>query len=245
MGGTGAWPPGSWAFSSWRPGPSRWRLARRPPLSRAGPLSRGYASSGPAEAGTFRLSRPDPQVLGEGLDEERHARMMHSLVGWPTLEPALEAVLEFRWDVLRELHKMVEDAADDTALPAHVRATYVTKDRPRPFQGLVFDRLLRGVGYPAADDLQQDVNVGSGAGSPGTRWRPRSDERYARPEKLDSLRRENPLGEESRQAQGPGAHQGAPRRTGGGNPLDSIHRPLRRRRPALGRGHGGPSPAAW
>ncbi|CAE7866773.1 unnamed protein product, partial [Symbiodinium necroappetens] len=123
---------------------------------------------------------PEPQVLGEGLDEDRHwaaaARMKHSLVTWPTLEPALEAILEFRreWrhdlvrirrDVLRELQEMVEDAAEDTdawlaTLPVHVRATYVTEDRPRPFQGLVFDRLLRGVGYPAADDLQQDVNAG-------------------------------------------------------------------------------------
>ncbi|CAE7892790.1 PUB3, partial [Symbiodinium necroappetens] len=123
---------------------------------------------------------PEPQVLGEGLDEDRHwaaaARMKHSLVGWPTLEPALEAILEFRreWrhdlvrirrDVLRELQEMVEDGADDSdawlaTLPDHVRATYVTEDRPRPFQGLVLDRLLRGVGYPAADDLQQDVNAG-------------------------------------------------------------------------------------
>ena len=124
--------------------------------------------------------RPTPQVLGEGLDEDSHcaaaARLQHSLVGWPSLEPALEAVLEFRreWrhdlarirqDVLAELRELVEDAEDDTAawlaaLPAHVRATYITKDRPRPFQGIVFDRLLRGVGYPAADDLQQDVNLG-------------------------------------------------------------------------------------
>ncbi|CAE7916579.1 PUB3, partial [Symbiodinium necroappetens] len=157
-----------------------------------------------------------PVVLGEGLDEDRHwaaaARMKHSLVGWPTLEPALEAILEFRreWrhdlvrirrDVLRELQEMVEDAADDTdawlaTLPDHVRATYVTEDRPRPFQGLVLDRLLRGVGYPAADDLQQDVNAGFdmlGPVRPAPGWRPRSDERYARPEGLDRLRRENPL----------------------------------------------------
>ena len=137
---------------------------------------------------------------------------LHSLVGWPSLEPALEAVLEFRreWrhdlvrirqDVLRELRELVEDAEDDTAawletLPAHVRATYVTKDRPRPFQGIVFDRLLRGVGYPAADDLQQDVNVGFdmlGSVRPAPGWRPRSDERYAQFEGLDRLRRENPL----------------------------------------------------
>ena len=70
--------------------------------------------------------------------------MQHSLVGWPALEPALEAVLEFRrnWrhdlerirrDVLRDLQEMVEDASEDTtawlaSLPAHVRATYVTTD---------------------------------------------------------------------------------------------------------------------
>ena len=52
--------------------------------------------------------------------------MAHSLVGWPSLEPALEAVLEFRreWrhdldrirqDVLSELRELVEDAEDDTA----------------------------------------------------------------------------------------------------------------------------------
>ena len=129
--------------------------------------------------------------------------MAHSLVGWPSLEPALEAVLEFRreWrhdlarirqDVLNELRELVEDAEDDTAawlaaLPAHVRATYVTKDRPRPF---------RGVGYPPADDLHQDVNVGFdmlGSVRPAPGWRPRSDERYAHPAGLDRLRRENPL----------------------------------------------------
>ena len=74
--------------------------------------------------------RPIPQVLGEGLDEDSHwtaaARVTHSLVGWPSLEPALEAVLEFRreWrhdlarirqDVLDELRELVEDAEDDTA----------------------------------------------------------------------------------------------------------------------------------
>ena len=126
-------------------------------------------------------------------------------------EPALEAVLEFRreWrhdlarirqDVLAELRELVEDAEDDTAawlaaLPAHVRATYITKDRPRPFQGIVFDRLLRGVGYPAADDLQQDVNLGPdmlGSVRPAPGWRPRSDERYAHPEGLDRVWRENP-----------------------------------------------------
>ena len=62
--------------------------------------------------------------MGEGLDEDSHwaaaARMAHSLVGWPSLEPALEAVLEFRreWrhdlarirqDVLTELRELVED----------------------------------------------------------------------------------------------------------------------------------------
>ena len=155
-------------------------------------------------------------MLGEGLNEDSHwaaaARHARSLVGWPSLQPALEAVLEFRreWrhdlarirqDVLDELRELVEDAEDDTAawlaaLPAHVRATYVTKDRPRPFQGLVFDRLLRGVGYPAADDLQQDVNFGFdmlGSVRPAPGWRPRSDERYAHPEGLDRLRRDNPL----------------------------------------------------
>ena len=171
---------------------------------------------GPSGLGLRAPPRPNPQVLGEGLDEDSHwaaaARMAHSLVGWPSLEPALEAVLEFRreWrhdlarirqDVLNELRELVEAAEDDTAawlaaLPAHVRATYVTKDRPRPFQGLVFDRLLRGVGYPAADDLQHDVNAGFdmlGSVRPAPGWRPRSDERYAHPEGLDRLRRENPL----------------------------------------------------
>ncbi|CAE7516237.1 unnamed protein product, partial [Symbiodinium necroappetens] len=110
-----------------------------PPSSSAGVVDPG---PGPAYA------RPEPQVLGEGLDEDRHweaaAPMQHSLVGWPTLEPALEAILEFRreWrhnlvrirrDVLRELQEMVEDAEDDTdawlaTLPDHVRATYVTAD---------------------------------------------------------------------------------------------------------------------
>ena len=63
-------------------------------------------------------------------------------------------------DILHPQSASMEPAAWLETLPAHVRATYVTTDRPRPFQGPVFDRLLRGVGYPAADDLQQDVNAG-------------------------------------------------------------------------------------
>ena len=54
----------------------------------------------PSGLGLRAPPRPNPQVLGEGLDEDSHwaaaARMAHSLVGWPSLEPALEAVLEFR-----------------------------------------------------------------------------------------------------------------------------------------------------
>ena len=52
------------------------------------------------------------------------------------------------------------------------------------------------MGYPSADELRQDVNtgfdmLGQVRSAPG--WRPRSDERYARPDGLDRLRRENPL----------------------------------------------------
>ncbi|CAE7872527.1 unnamed protein product [Symbiodinium microadriaticum] len=71
--------------------------------------------------------RPEPQVLGEGLAA---ARMQHSL------EPALEAILEFRREwrhVLEERHGRL------VGHPARPRA---------------------GVGYPAADDLRQDVDTG-------------------------------------------------------------------------------------
>ncbi|OLP99700.1 hypothetical protein AK812_SmicGene17728 [Symbiodinium microadriaticum] len=90
-------------------------------------------------------------VMGEGLDEESHwaaaAQMQHTLVGWPTLEPAVEVILEWKTP--------------------------------------------RCVGYPAADDLRQDVDtgfdmLGQVRSAPG--WRRRSDE----PEGLDRLRRENP-----------------------------------------------------
>ena len=182
----------------WPPGPSRWLLVHRPPSAAPG---HDQVAVPILVVGGWDLApppRPEPQLLGEGLDEESHwaaaARMQHSLVGWPTLEPALEAILEFpqyyrhdlvriRRDVLEELREMVEDASDDTAawlgaLPDHVRATYVTKDRPRPFQGPVFDRLLRGVGYPAADDLRQDVDTGFDMLG---QVRSAPDERYARP----------------------------------------------------------------
>ena len=104
---------GSWASSSWRHGPSRWRRARRQ-LPRHAGLFLGCLSSGPDEAGIFRPPpRPNPQVLGEGLDEESHwaaaARMMHSLVGWPSLEPALEAVLEFRLEWRHDLDRIRQD----------------------------------------------------------------------------------------------------------------------------------------
>ncbi|CAE7868819.1 PUB3, partial [Symbiodinium sp. KB8] len=99
---------------------------------------------------------PTPQVLGEGLDEDSHwaaaARMAHSLVGWPSLEPALEAVLEFRREWRHDLARIRQDVLTELR--------ELVEDRPRPFQGLVLDRVLRGVGYPAADDLQQDVNLG-------------------------------------------------------------------------------------
>ena len=179
----------------------------------AKPVASGRAPASPARQGTIPwLSqvvdfspppRVTPAVLGEGLDEDAH--------GWPKLEPALEAVISFRqeWrhdlpriraEVLRELQEMVEEAAEDTkawldALPSHVRATYETGDRPRPFQGPVFDRLLRGLGYPASDDLRQDVNegfdmLGRVRAAPG--WKPRSDGRYSHPEGLERLHRENP-----------------------------------------------------
>ena len=158
--------------------------------------------------------RSEPQVLGEGLDEESHwaaaARMQDSLVGWPTWNrpwrPSWSSagIGATTWcasggDVLEELQRwwrtplMTRPPLD--ALPDHVRATYVTKDRPRPFQGPVLDRLLRGVGYHAADDLRQDVDTGFdmlGQVRSARGWRRRSDERYARPEGLDRLRRENP-----------------------------------------------------
>ena len=64
---------------------------------------------------------------------------------------------------------------------------------PGPFRALCLIACF--VGYPAADDLQQDVNLGFdmlGSVRPAPGWRPRSDERYAHPEGLDRLRRENP-----------------------------------------------------
>ena len=58
---------------------------------------------------------------------------------------------------------------------------------------VVFDRLLRDLGYPAADDLRLDVAEGFDMLSPG---RPgleaRADGRYAHPEGLERLCRENP-----------------------------------------------------
>ena len=61
--------------------------------------------------------RPNPQVLGEGLDEDSHwaaaARMAHSLVGWPSLEPALEAVLEFRREWRHDLARIRQDVLDE------------------------------------------------------------------------------------------------------------------------------------
>ncbi|CAE7450545.1 PUB3, partial [Symbiodinium sp. KB8] len=194
----------------WPPGPSRWLLVHRPPSAAPG---HDQVAVPILVVGGWDLApppRPEPQLLGEGLDEESHwaaaARMQHSLVGWPTLEPALEAILEFpqyyrhdlvriRRDVLEELREMVEDASDDTAawlgaLPDHVRATYVTKDRPRPFQGPVFDRLLRGVGYPAADDLRQDVDTGFDMLGKATRPRDQEHTRAL----LDELVAETRLG---------------------------------------------------
>ena len=202
------------------PGPSR-----HDDLGQAG--GGGHGARSLTTPGHYSLAVPVLDSSGLGLRAPPPGRLLRSWAraigrprlacstlwsaGRPCLEPALEAVLEFRreWrhdlarirqDVLAELRELVEDAEDDTAawlaaLPAHVRATYITKDRPRPFQGIVFDRLLRGVGYPAADDLQQDVNLGFdmlGSVRPAPGWRPRSDERYARPEGLDRLRRENP-----------------------------------------------------
>ena len=139
---------------------------------------------------------------------------------------------------------MVDEAEEDTiawlaTLPQHVRATYQTSDRPRPFQGPIFDRLLRGLGYPAADDLRQDVAQG-----------------------FDMLGQPRGAGEiaageppvrcpEGRSPSRPGAHTGATRRTRGGDPPGPGYRPLRRPRTlvdshqcaAIGGGDGHPSPA--
>ncbi|CAE7869448.1 unnamed protein product, partial [Symbiodinium necroappetens] len=140
---------------------------------------------------------PTPALLGAGLDEDAH---WAAATGGPPVSPEWRHdLVRIRAEVLRELQEMVDDAAEDTTawlatLPPHVRATYETSDRPRPFQGPIFDRLLGDLGYPATDDLRQDVTegfdmLGRVRAAPG--WKPRSDERYARPKKLDRLRREN------------------------------------------------------
>jgi len=102
--------------------------------------------------------------------------MQHSLARRPALEPALSAVIDLRrrWrhdlcrvrrEVIAELLVLREEREDNTQawlqeLPAHVRATYTTSDRPRPFQGPTFLGLLRDLGYPATADLEEDLRLG-------------------------------------------------------------------------------------
>ena len=137
--------------------------------------------------------------------------MQHSLARRPALEPALSAVIDLRrrWrhdlcrirrEVIAELLVLVEEREDDTQawlqeLPAHVRATYTTSDRPRPFQGPTFLGLLRDLGYPATADLEEDLRLGFDMLGPVRRapgWKPRADGRYSNPSGLDRLRQENP-----------------------------------------------------
>ncbi|CAE7346915.1 PUB3, partial [Symbiodinium sp. CCMP2456] len=159
--------------------------------------------------------RPPPPVLGEGLDMGQHwasaPLMQHSLTRRPELEPALAAVIHLRrqWrhdlcrirrEVVAEILALVEEREDDTRawlqeLPAHVRATYTTSDRPRPFQGPTFLGLLRDLGYPATADLEEDLRLGFDMLGPVRRapgWKPRVDGRYSNPSSMDRLRQENP-----------------------------------------------------
>ena len=80
--------------------------------------------------------RPKPALLGQG----------------PRLEPAVLAFrrefLHTRASVIQELQTMVDETEDETtawleSLPQHVRATYTTSDRPRPFQGSAHSAIRR------------------------------------------------------------------------------------------------------
>ena len=179
---------GSWAFSSWPPGPSRWLLVHRPHRLRARAPSSGCPNFGPVDSGTSRPRR-----------DQSHRSWAKAWTRRATGRPQPRCSIRWSagrpwnrpWRLFWSGRRLDDTAAWLDSLPDHVRATYVTKDRPRPFQGPVLDRLLRGVGYPAADDLRQDVDtgfdmLGQVRSAPG--WRRRSDE----PEGLDRLRRENP-----------------------------------------------------
>ena len=91
-----------------------------------------------------------------------------------------------RAEVVDEVKAMIEESAEETAAwmarrKSWVRATYSTPDKPARTQVLVFLELLRLLGYPDVQALEEDMTDGFqmiGDIRPGPGWRLREDGRH-------------------------------------------------------------------
>ena len=129
------------------------------------------------------------------------ARLWWSTIDWEEVDRD-PSIIRRRWrhdiqriraEVVDEVKAMIEAYAEETA-KSWVRATYSTPDKPAPTQVLVFLELLRLLGYPDVQALEEDMTDGFqmiGDIRPGPGWRLLEDGRYQNPTDLDTFRRTN------------------------------------------------------
>ena len=152
--------------------------------------------------------RFDPMRKAPAVDQWEHWRLAkslcHPLLQQPVLEPGAAQVLHklnnmgdidrLRKEVIEDLTQMIDDWGDYTqrwmdSRPTHIKAVYQSGDGPHT-QIPVFLELLSQCGYPAMEDITQDLSFGFdyvGEQHPGPGWLPRLDEAYAHPIKIGAF----------------------------------------------------------
>ena len=146
----------------------------------------------------------NPSVLPPISDEWEHwiasAAVVHPLLDKLRLPAGLESVYsrirelgcsidDHRRLIVQGVHSLIAESRQVTerwfqGLPQHVRAAYDLGTERSCVQIPVFVELLRGCGYPDADDLEHELSSGMnmmGLIRPTCGWQPRSDSKYSHP----------------------------------------------------------------